>query len=57
MQLKIEKGTFKDYSLEDISNALRKGLSENFQKVEGCFVQFWRFCGLFLQNIVQLDLL
>jgi hypothetical protein len=27
MQLKIEKGTFKDYSLEDISEALRKGLS------------------------------
>ena len=34
MQLKIEKGTFKDYSLVDISDALRKGLSENFQKVE-----------------------
>ena len=24
MQLKIEKGTFKDYSLEDISDALKK---------------------------------
>ena len=34
MQLKIEKGTFKDYSLEDISDALRKGLSENFKDVE-----------------------
>ena len=34
MQLKIEKGTFKDYSLEDISDALRKGLSENFKNVE-----------------------
>ena len=34
MQLKIEKGIFKDYSLEDISDALRKGLSENFKKVE-----------------------
>ena len=34
MQLKIEKGTFKDYSLEDISEALRKGLSENFKTVE-----------------------
>ena len=34
MQLKIEKGTFKDYSLEDISDALKKGLSENFKKVE-----------------------
>ena len=27
-----QKGTFKDYSLEDISDALRKGLSENFKK-------------------------
>ena len=34
MQLKIEKGTFKDYPLEDISDALRKGLSENFKNVE-----------------------
>ena len=34
MQLKIEKGIFKDYSLEDISDALRKGLSENFKNVE-----------------------
>ena len=34
MQLKIEKGTFKDYSLEDISDALRKGLSKNFKNVE-----------------------
>ena len=34
MQLKIEKGTFKDYSLKDISIALRKGLSENFKNVE-----------------------
>ena len=33
MQLKIEKGTFKDYSLKDTSDALRKGLSENFKKV------------------------
>ena len=34
MQLKIEKGTFKDYPLKDISDALRKGLSENFKNVE-----------------------
>ena len=34
MQLKIEKGTFKDYSLEDISDALKKGLIENFKNVE-----------------------
>ena len=34
MQLKIEKGTFKDYSLEDISDALKRGLSENFKNVE-----------------------
>ena len=34
MQLKIEKGTFKDYPLEDISYALRNGLSENFKNVE-----------------------
>ena len=34
MQLKIEKGTFKNYLLEDISDALRKGLSENFKNVE-----------------------
>ena len=34
MQLKIEKGTFKNYPLEDISDALRKGLSENFINVE-----------------------
>ena len=34
MQLKIEKGTFKDYSLEDISDALKKGLTENFKNVE-----------------------
>ena len=34
MQLKIEKGTFKEYSLENISDALRKGLSKNFKTVE-----------------------
>ena len=34
MQLKIEKGTFKNYSLEDISDALRKGMYENFKNVE-----------------------
>ena len=34
MQLKIEKGVFKDYLLEDISDALREGLSENFKNVE-----------------------
>ena len=34
MQLKIEKGTFKEYSLENISDALRNGLSENFKTVE-----------------------
>ena len=30
MQLKIEKGTFANHSLEDIASALKKGLSENF---------------------------
>ena len=34
MQLKIEKGTFKEYSLEHISDALSKGLSEHFKTVE-----------------------
>ena len=34
MQLKIEKGTFKNHSLEDIAIALKKGLSENFKNVE-----------------------
>jgi len=32
MQLKIEKGTFTNHSLEDIASALKKGLSENFKK-------------------------
>ena len=31
MQLKIEKGTFTNHSLEDIASALKKGLSENFK--------------------------
>ena len=34
MQLKIEKGTFANHSLEDIASALKKGLSENFKTVE-----------------------
>ena len=34
MQLKIEKGTFTNHSLEDIASALKKGLSENFKNVE-----------------------
>ena len=34
MQLKIEKGTFINHSLEDVANALKKGLSENFKNVE-----------------------
>ena len=34
MQLKIEKGTFTNHSLEDIAIALKKGLSENFKNVE-----------------------
>ena len=34
MQLKIEKGTFTNHSLEDIASALKKGLSENFKTVE-----------------------
>ena len=34
MQLKIEKLVFKDYLLEDISDALREGLYENFKNVE-----------------------
>ena len=33
MQLKIEKGTFTNHSLEDIAIALKKGLSENFKNV------------------------
>ena len=34
MQLKIEKGTFINHSLKDVADALKKGLSENFKKVE-----------------------
>ena len=34
MQLKIEKGSFTNHSLEDIASALKKGLSENFKNVE-----------------------
>ena len=34
MQLKIEKGTFINHSLEDLADALKKGLSENFKNVE-----------------------
>ena len=34
MQLKIEKGTFTNHSLEDIASTLKKGLSENFKNVE-----------------------
>jgi len=41
MQLKIEKGTFKDYPLEDISDALRKGLSENFKKKKDKNLPWW----------------
>ena len=33
MQLKIEKGTFTNYSLEDVADALKKGLSKNFKNV------------------------
>ena len=34
MQLKIEKGTFTNHSLEDVADALKKGLSKNFKNVE-----------------------
>ena len=47
MQLKIEKGTFKYYSLEDISDALRKGLSENFKNVEVEVVECPNLCLLY----------
>ena len=33
MELKIEKGIFKKFSLEEISNALEKGLSKNYDSV------------------------
>ena len=39
MQLKIEKGTFTNHSLEDVADALKKGLSENFKNVEGITVE------------------
>ena len=34
MQLKIEKSKFKEYSLDKISEALQKGLSDNYKVVE-----------------------
>jgi hypothetical protein len=34
MQLKIEKSKFKEYSLDKISEALQKGLSDNYKAVE-----------------------
>ena len=33
MQLKIEKGTFTNHSLEDVADALKKGLSKNLKNV------------------------
>ena len=34
MELKIEKGIFKKFKLEEISNALEKGLSKNYDIVK-----------------------
>ena len=34
MQLKIEKSKFKEYSLDKISEALQKGLSDNYKVAE-----------------------
>ena len=34
MELKIEKGIFKKFKLEEISNALEKGLSKNYDSVK-----------------------
>jgi hypothetical protein len=33
MELKIEKGIFKKFRLEEILNALEKGLSKNYESV------------------------
>ena len=34
MELKIEKGIFKNFELKEISNALEKGLSNNYESVK-----------------------
>ena len=34
MKLKIEKGIFKKFELKEISNALEKGLSKNYDSVK-----------------------
>ena len=34
MELNIEKGIFKKFKLEEISNALEKGLSKNYDSVK-----------------------
>ena len=34
MELKIEKGIFKNFELKEISNALEKGLTNNYESVK-----------------------